>query len=95
MAGHLLALDRDGRRLWSATVAAGLPSGPPAVLGDALYWLGRDGVLERLSLADGTRLDRTPLDVLPAGGPLAIGNALAVPVAPGSICIQQQADDSK
>ena len=79
----------DGQRLWSATLGEKAGSvevvGPPAVRGQAVWFLARDGTLHARSLADGSSVATIPLDILPAGGPVAVGNDLAIPVGLGAI----------
>ncbi len=82
--GTVLAIGRDGARLWSIDLKEAVV-GPPAVLGDSVYFLTRAGSLHRRQLADGSSLGRIPLDVVPAGGLRVIGPDLIVPVALGSL----------
>jgi outer membrane protein assembly factor BamB len=84
-AGTLLAFAADGRRLWSITLGDASPIGTPVVRDDSAWFLGRDGILHRLALADGSALDRVPLGVLPAGGLWPVGSDLALPVGRGTI----------
>jgi len=87
--GGVVALGGDGLRLWSAdlgpTGEGVAVVGPPAVRGRAAWFLTRDGTLHARSLDDGSPVAAAPLNVLPAGGPLAVGDDLAVPVGPGSL----------
>ncbi|MEO6811986.1 MAG: PQQ-binding-like beta-propeller repeat protein, partial [Isosphaeraceae bacterium] len=83
--GRLLAFGPDGKKLWTADLADSLPAGPPAVKDGAAWFLGLDGSLHRLDLNDGSPLERVDLDLLPAGGPLTIGSALALPIARGTL----------
>ena len=54
-------------------------AGAPAVRGGTVWFLSRDGVLVGRSLADGSPIATVALNVLPAGGPVAVGDDLAVP----------------
>jgi outer membrane protein assembly factor BamB len=88
-AGGVLALGADGERLWSATLGEKSGPvevvGPPAVRGQAVWFLARDGTLHARSLADGSSVATIPLNILPAGGPVAVGNDLAIPVGLGAV----------
>jgi len=92
-AGRVLALGPAAPRLWSADLnaaghaggSAALVAGAPAVRGDLVWFLAADGALHARSLADGRPAADLPLDVLPAGGPLAAGDDLYIPVGPGSL----------
>ncbi len=87
--GAVLALGGDGQKLWSASLgesdAAVWVVGAPAVRGEAVWFLDRDGTLHGRALADGASIARVPLQLLPADGPVAIGDALAVPVGLSSL----------
>ena len=65
--GTVLAIGRDGERLWSIDLKEAVV-GPPAVLGDSVYFLTRAGSLHRRQLADGSPLGRIPLGVSPPAG---------------------------
>ena len=84
-AGNVLAFALDGRRIWSIQLRDTIAAGPPAVLDRSAWFLGRDGSVQRYSLIDGAPQSATPLEVLPSGGPIAIGSALALPTGPGSL----------
>jgi len=84
-AGNVVAFAPDGRRLWSSRLRSGLPGGPPVIRGGAACFLGRDGVVERLAMADGSAVGLTRLDVFPAGSPLAAGPDLVVPTGLGTV----------
>ncbi len=87
-AGHVLAIGPEGLRLWSAKLESnGKPivvAGAPAVRKEAIWFLSRDGMLLGRALADGAALTTAPLGVPPAGGPVAAGDDLAVPVGLGT-----------
>jgi len=91
---NVLVVDRTGRQtchgpdgtpLWSVPVAEGPPIGAPIAHDETYEFLTADGSLHRRSLADGGGLDRIPLETLPAGAPLTIGDALMIPCAPGTL----------
>jgi hypothetical protein len=83
--GRVLAIGPEGQRLWSVTLPAGAPAGPPVVLSDSVWFLARDGTFQRLALADGNPLDRLELEFLPAGGLATVGTDLVVPVGLGTV----------
>jgi outer membrane protein assembly factor BamB len=83
--GRVLAIGPEGQRLWSVTLPAGPPAGPPVVISDSVWFLGHDGTFQRLAMADGNVLDRLELEFLPAGGLSAVGTDLVVPVALGTL----------
>jgi outer membrane protein assembly factor BamB len=83
--GRVIAFGAEGRRLWSIDMKDSPPIGPPAVRDSAALFLGKDGVLHRRSMADGSAIDQLALGVLPAGGPWAVGPELAVGSGPGSV----------
>jgi hypothetical protein len=84
-AGNVQAFGPDGQRLWSITLRDGACHGPPVVAGDSVWFLGRNGSLERHALGDGALLDRVALDILPAGDLQALGPQLVVPVGLGTL----------
>ncbi len=84
--GGVLALGDDGRRLWSARLGEGtMVVGSPAVRGGEVWFLSRDGRLSARVLDDGSKGASHALGILPAGGPVAVGKELAVPVGVGSL----------
>lgn len=82
--GQWVALDASGRLKWSVKVEGGGATGPPVRRGDRLLVLTRQGAIVVLSSADGSVVARHELDVLPSAGALPLGDALAVPAAPGT-----------
>ncbi len=84
-AGNILTFAPDGRKLWGAKLRDTITVGPPAVLDESAWFLGRDGSLQRFSMANGTAQSVTNLDFLPAGGPLSAGPELVVPSGVGSL----------
>jgi outer membrane protein assembly factor BamB/predicted component of type VI protein secretion system len=94
-AGTLFGFDPDGQRRWNVTLREGPPLGTPIVRDDSMWLLTRDGTLQRRALADGTALERFPLGILPAGGPLPVGMDLAIPVAPGTVALMNPATAAK
>ncbi len=85
VAGNVMAFSADGRRLWASKLLGSLPVGPPLLRDRSAWFLGRDGTVERLSLADGSSQDRIKLDALPAGSMLAAGPDLVVPTGLGTV----------
>jgi hypothetical protein len=83
-AGGVLAISREGRRLWSIKLGA-VAAGDPVIDGDRVWLLDRTGRLEGRSLASGARGQSFDLGVLPAGGLVLAGSKTIVPVARGSI----------
>jgi hypothetical protein len=83
--GNVVAFGPDGRRLWSSRLQDTLPAGPPSLRDGSAWFLGLDGSIQRLSLADGTPQARVPLKVLPVGGLLAAGPDLVLPTGPGTL----------
>ena len=84
-AGGVLAFGPDGQRIWSAELRDPPPLGPPILKDDALWFLSRDGGLEKRSiLADGTKVDRLDLGILPPSGVNTDGPDMLVPSAPGT-----------
>lgn len=94
-AGALFGFDADGQRRWNVAVREGPPAGPPIIRDDSLWLLSTDGTLQRRAMADGTSLERFPLGILPAGGPLTAGPDIAIPVAPGTIALMSPARETK
>ncbi len=93
-AGGVLAFAPDGSRLWAADLRDAPPIGPPVVVGDAVWFLSRDGVLQKRSLADGSPLDRLDLGILPGGGLTALGPDVVVSAAPGTIRLLRSGAES-
>ncbi len=85
--GNILAFAPDGRRLWSAKLRGTIPVGPPAILDESAWFLGRDGSVQRFSIANGTPQSYASLDFLPVGGPIAAGPELVVPSGVGTVRI--------
>ena len=83
-AGGVLALGREGRRLWSIKLGD-VAAGDPVIDGDRVWLLDRTGRLEGRSLANGASGQRFDLGVLPAGGLVLAGSETLVPVARGTI----------
>ena len=81
-AGGLMAFGRDGQKSWSIHLGAEVVGA--RLIGTSLVALTSDGVLHVRARADGAERDRRPLAVLPAGGPIAAGRELMIPVAPGT-----------
>jgi outer membrane protein assembly factor BamB len=83
-AGNVLAFGRDGQKAWAIKLGAEVV-GAPRVVGQSVVILTSDGVLHLRARADGAPVDRRPLGVLPAGGPIASGAHAMIPVAPGTV----------
>jgi hypothetical protein len=83
-AGGVLALSREGRRLWSIKLGA-VAAGDPVIDGDRVWLLDRAGRLEGRSLTSGASGQRFDLGVLPAGGLVLAGSKTLVPVARGTL----------
>ena len=81
-AGGVMLLERDGRRAWTAKLAA-LPAGPALIRGDLLWLACRDGRVRGLALADGREAAVVDLGVEPAGGPIAVGPDVLIPTGRG------------
>jgi outer membrane protein assembly factor BamB len=84
-AGNVHAFGHDGQRLWSIALRAGPAWGPPAILGDAVWFLSRTGVLQGHALADGAPRERIDLDVVPGGDLAVVGTQLVVPTGLGTL----------
>lgn len=86
-AGTVMALGPDGRKAWETDLGGVPPVGAPVVREGSVLFVGRDGTLHRLNLADGKESEagRVALGLLPAGGPRPLGADVVVPVAPGSL----------
>lgn len=89
--GDVLAIDKEGRRLWSAERHEGPILGTPLAQGEFLRLMGRDGTLHKLTASTGETLERIKLDLLPAGGPIALESGSAIPVAPGTLRVLEAA----
>lgn len=83
-AGNVLAFGPDGQKLWTVGLKSAPPLGPPLLKDDALWFLSRDGALERRSILDGSFLDRVDLGVMPTSGMNTDGPDMLVPAAPGT-----------
>jgi outer membrane protein assembly factor BamB len=84
-AGTVHAFGPDGQRLWSIELRDGPASGPPALLGDAVWFLSRTGVLQCHALADGAPRDQIDLGIVPAGDLAVVGSQLVVPTGLGTL----------
>jgi outer membrane protein assembly factor BamB len=83
--GGIIALSRDGKKLWTISLGAQVSS-DPLVQGDLIWFLTSDGKLHIRSRADGRRIEELPLSILPAGGIYALQDRVAV--AAGSATIR-------
>ena len=83
-AGGIMALGRDGKRLWSINLKAGTV-GLPLVQDQTVWFLTADGNLHVRARADGAELDRISLGFLPEGGLLQMGKQVLVSAGRGTI----------
>jgi tetratricopeptide (TPR) repeat protein len=83
-AGGIIALGRDGKRLWSINLKAGT-FGLPLVQDQTVWFLTADGNLHVRARADGAELDRMSLGILPDGGLLQLGKQVLVSAGRGTI----------
>jgi hypothetical protein len=83
-AGGILAVGRDGTRLWSINLKAAT-FGMPLVQDQTVWFLTADGSLHVRARSDGAELDRISLGILPEGGLLQLGNEVLVSAAKGTI----------
>lgn len=84
LGGNILVLGPDGSQHWTAHID-GEPTDGVTVEGDTLWVLDRAGTLHGLALTDGAETSRLPLAIIPAGQPLVLDDALAVPASPGTL----------
>ncbi len=83
-AGGVMAVGRDGKRLWSINLKAAAV-GSPLVQDDTVWFLTSDGNLHVRSRADGAEVDRISLGILPDGGLLQAGKQVLVSAGKGTI----------
>jgi len=83
--GNVLAFAPDGRRIWSSRLRDTVAAGPPAVLDQSAWFLGRDGSIQRFAMTDGVAQSSNRLEILPGGGPIAVGPELVLPTGRGSV----------
>jgi hypothetical protein len=83
-AGGVLALGRDGERLWSIKLDE-VAVGKPVIANDLIWFLDRSGRLHGRALADGAAREKIDLGVLPAGGLMTLGTQMVVPVGLGTV----------
>ncbi len=83
--GGVMVFGPDGNRMWASDLGDTPPVGPPLLKGENLWFVSRDGVVQKRTLADGTPVDRTELNILPAGGLWAIGNEVVLAASPGTV----------
>jgi outer membrane protein assembly factor BamB len=82
--GGVLALSRQGRKLWAIKLEAPV-TGSPLIEGDHVWLLDRQGGLSARGLGDGASRQKLDLGILPAGGLLAVGTQPIAPLARGSV----------
>jgi hypothetical protein len=83
-AGGILALGREGQRLWSIKLDE-VAVGTPVIANDLIWFLDRSGRLHGRALADGAARERVDLGVLPVGGLIQLGTQMVVPVGLGTV----------
>jgi hypothetical protein len=82
--GGVMALGRDGQRLWSIQLGAEVV-GDPAVWDQSVAFLTRDGMLHRRDVSSGHERQRIALGTLPSGGLVVASDRMLVPVGHGTI----------
>ncbi len=82
-AGGVVAVGRDGARLWSIKLGAA-PVGAPLVQDNAVWFLTSDGNLHIRARSDGAAIDKLSLGILPVGGLLQAGKQIVVPSGRGT-----------
>ena len=86
LGGGVLAIGKDGQKLWSVKLEGGaIVADPPSAVGDTVRFLTRDGTIHDRSAIDGSPLDKVALGILPSDTPITLGKELAVPVGLGTI----------
>lgn len=83
-AGGVMSFGPEGQRSWSVDLRDPPPLGPPILKDDALWFLSRDGTLQRRSMTDGSGMDRVDLGIQPTAGLNTDGPDFLVPTAPGT-----------
>jgi hypothetical protein len=83
--GKVIAFGPGGERLWTIDLEGDTLAGAPSIGGEEVWLLTLGGRLHRRSRLDGAPIGEFELTPLPDGGPERIGNALVVPVGPGTI----------
>jgi outer membrane protein assembly factor BamB len=83
-AGGVLALGRDGKKLWTINLGAQVTA-DPLVGAQSISFLTRDGKLHVRSRADGRKLDERLLSILPAGGIFNFADRLVVAAGSSTI----------
>jgi hypothetical protein len=83
-AGGVVALGRDGHRLWTIKLDA-VVSGVPVVREDSVWFLDRTGRLHCRRVSDGAPKEQLALGVLPSGGLLQAGKEMIVPCGRGTV----------
>jgi outer membrane protein assembly factor BamB len=83
-AGGVMAFGRDGKREWSIRLDSAVV-GAPAVQGESVWFLTRDGNLHVCSLASGLKRQGLALGALPSGGLLMAGKQLLFPAGRGTV----------
>ncbi|HEU5115133.1 MAG TPA: PQQ-binding-like beta-propeller repeat protein, partial [Isosphaeraceae bacterium] len=93
-AGGVMAFGADGDRIWATDLRDEPPVGPPVILDGEVWFLSRNGALQKRSLEDGSSLDRYDLGLLPSGGLVIVGSEVVVQAAPGTVRLLKPTDGS-
>jgi outer membrane protein assembly factor BamB/TolA-binding protein len=83
-AGGVLALGRDGKRMWSINLKSEVV-GSPSIHDKTVLFLTKDGTLHARGSADGAEQFRRPLGFLPSGGLLMAGTRALAAAAAGTV----------
>lgn len=84
-AGGVMLFGPDGNRVWAVDLGDTPPLGTPLMKDDMIWFLSRDGVLQKRSLADGSVADRVELNVFPEGGIWSVGKDIVVSGGAGTL----------
>jgi outer membrane protein assembly factor BamB len=92
--GGVMAFGADGDRAWAAGLQDEPPVGAPVVRDNEVWFLSRNGALQKRSLEDGSPIDRYDLGILPSGGLVSVGPNVIVRAAPGTVRLLKPTDAS-
>ena len=84
LSGTAMALDREGRNLWTIHLYDPIV-GHPVIRGGRVCLIDQKGRLHLRSVEDGRELDRRDLGILPAGGLLALEDSIVIPSGRGTL----------
>ena len=90
--GGVMVFGPDGNRMWASDLGDTPPVGAPLLIGDTLWFVSRDGVVQKRALVDGTPVDRTELNILPAGGMWSLGQQVVLAATPGTLRLFQASE---